>query len=1022
MSNPIRSFAAALVLAAGTTVAAAQSASPAFTYQGELSGQGGPANGSFDLRFALFDAASGGAQVGSTLCVNNVNVVNGHFTVLLDFGNQFTSGQRYLAVEVRPDESGIPCTNPNGFTLLEPRQPLTATPQAVHARTTDLAAAATLAQNATQLDGHLPSFFLDAGNLQGTLGSAQLAGSYSQALLLSNVNNVISGSFTGSGAGLTTLNASNLAGGTLPSGRLEGAYTNALVFSNLSNQFTGAFTGSGSGLTALNASNLSGGTVPGGRLAGNYGNAVGFTNPSNQFTGTFTGSGASLTTLNAAALTSGTLPSAALGGTYSNALTLSNAANSYAGSGAALTSLNASNLTTGTLPSARLNGTYSGNVDFVNANNSFLGSHAGYGAGLTQLNATNITSGTLDAARLPSPMVLSGSNTDAIFTVTNTNGSLHSAGLRGVSSGTEWPYVTTFGVYGETNTWLGAGVLGVATDTIREVYGVMGEVYGSHGVAVFGSAPKHGVKGVVSDLAGIGVEGISTTTTSSGWGVRGESAAINGIGVEGVATNNNSVFPDASYGGSFEATSSHGAGIKAINHATTGSAHAGFFETFSSAGVALYARSTSATYGSAVEASSQGTFAKTILANHTGTTTGWAIAAYKSGNVGAAILGTASSTTGEVAGGSFTSMSNAGIGAEGIALADQGAVAGLKGTTYSNQGYGVYGENLVYTGDAIGVYGRSASVTGHGVHGEASYQNSIAIGVFGTSNGNGSGVQGENTLSTSTGAGVLGTIAAASGAGVRGTNTGTSGAAAGVHGTTQSANGYGVLGESLSTSGINYGLRGSSFGESGRGLYAIANATTGTNYGVRGQSQSTSAGAYGVYAVGDLGASGLKTFRIDHPSDPANTYLVHYSTEGAEALNAYRGTVVLDAAGQATIVLPSYFASINIDPSYTLTAVGAPMPMLHVADEIDPAVLESAAAAGPGDPVPTCRFTIAGGVPNAKVSWRIEARRNDAWARTRGMPVELPKAASERGLYQHPALFGQPASLGMDVDAAPSTN
>ena len=123
MSNSIRSLAAALMLAAGSTLAAAQAISPAFTYQGELSGQGAPASGTFDLRFFLFDAPSGGAQMGSTLCVNNVDVVNGHFTVLLDFGNQFTSGQRYLAIEVRADDTGIPCVNPNGFMLLEPRQP-----------------------------------------------------------------------------------------------------------------------------------------------------------------------------------------------------------------------------------------------------------------------------------------------------------------------------------------------------------------------------------------------------------------------------------------------------------------------------------------------------------------------------------------------------------------------------------------------------------------------------------------------------------------------------------------------------------------------------------------------------------------------------------------------------------------------------------------------------------------------------------------------------------------------------------
>jgi hypothetical protein len=37
----------------------------AFTYQGHLNDGGAAANGTYDLRFALFDAANGGNQVGS---------------------------------------------------------------------------------------------------------------------------------------------------------------------------------------------------------------------------------------------------------------------------------------------------------------------------------------------------------------------------------------------------------------------------------------------------------------------------------------------------------------------------------------------------------------------------------------------------------------------------------------------------------------------------------------------------------------------------------------------------------------------------------------------------------------------------------------------------------------------------------------------------------------------------------------------------------------------------------------------
>lgn len=65
------------------------------------------------------------------------------------------------------------------------------------------------------------------------------------------------GVFTGSGSGLTNLNATNLSSGTVPSARLSGTYSSALTFSSASNSFTG----DGSGLSSLNASNISSGTL-----------------------------------------------------------------------------------------------------------------------------------------------------------------------------------------------------------------------------------------------------------------------------------------------------------------------------------------------------------------------------------------------------------------------------------------------------------------------------------------------------------------------------------------------------------------------------------------------------------------------------------------------------------------------------------------------------------------------------------------------------------------------------------------
>ncbi|NJN82053.1 MAG: hypothetical protein HC802_07065 [Caldilineaceae bacterium] len=59
----------------------------AFTYQGTLNDNGSPANGSYDFQFILYEASRGGAQVGPTVDVDDVDVQDGRFTTRLDFGN-----------------------------------------------------------------------------------------------------------------------------------------------------------------------------------------------------------------------------------------------------------------------------------------------------------------------------------------------------------------------------------------------------------------------------------------------------------------------------------------------------------------------------------------------------------------------------------------------------------------------------------------------------------------------------------------------------------------------------------------------------------------------------------------------------------------------------------------------------------------------------------------------------------------------------------------------------------------------
>jgi len=193
------------------------------------------------------------------------------------------------------------------------------------------------------------------------------------------------------------------------------------------------------------------------------------------------------------------------------------------------------------------------------------------------------------------------------------------------------------------------------------------------------------------------------------------------------------------------------------------------------------------------------------------------------------------------------------------------------------------------------------------------------------------------------------------------------------------------------------------------GIFGATPSTISTAYGVYGVAGGSS--PWAVYADGKLGGNGTKSFRIDHPQDPQNKYLLHYCAESPEVINFYSGTLLLDQEGEAEVTLPAYFASINKDPRYDLTPIGAPMPMLHIASEIDAATLALAAKAAPGEPIPAASFRIAGGAPNAKVSWEVKAVRNDRWMQTHGAPVEQDKEGSERGRYQRPELYNQPATM-----------
>jgi len=358
------------------------------------------------------------------------------------------------------------------------------------------------------------------------------------------------------------------------------------------------------------------------------------------------------------------------------------------------------------------------------------------------------------------------------------------------------------------------------------------------------------------------------------------------------------------------------------------------------------------------------------------------------------------------------------------------------------------GASRSYSGDQLYFYRSGASTMAFAIQpsGDATLGGNLNIGSSNTS----AKLEARSSSSADGTTAVLGyvatTSAGGSSAGVKGLNDGTGGSGIGVWGEQHgsgfgvygycpsgravyglsvggngihgvSTNGWGVHGESTNSYGV-HGYSGNSIGAWGEGggsaTGVLGSSTSGT--GVRGVgsvgvSAQSNGGLYALHAVavagnllpwagwfdgnvhisGSMEATGAKNFKIDHPQDPANKYLVHASIESSELLNLYTGNALLDAQGAAVVAVPDWFVALNKDFRYQLTAIGAPGAGLYVANEIA-----------------QDHFKIAGGQPGGKVSWQVTGVRQDAWAREHPLVVEQDKPANERGSYLCPAAFGQP--------------
>lgn len=297
---------------------------------------------------------------------------------------------------------------------------------------------------------------------------------------------------------------------------------------------------------------------------------------------------------------------------------------------------------------------------------------------------------------------------------------------------------------------------------------------------------------------------------------------------------------------------------------------------------------------------------------------------------------------------------------------------------------------------ALGILFTGTGNSINAVNNNAANTFSVIQAVTNSSNANNSAIFGQSTGAARALSGEI-TAASTADAAVRGNNLRTSGGMGvegvgfnGVSGQTNYRDGYGIFGQNFDLIGP---LTSNSVGVGGVGYIGVLGQSTDVVNG------GGLASLDNIIALGDLVVSGTKNFRIDHPQDPANKYLNHFSIESNEVLNIYRGTVAFDAEGKAVVQLPDWFDAVNKNASYQLTPIGGYAP-IFIAEKIKDG-----------------RFVIAGGTQGMEVSWAVYAERNDPYLQQHpeARQVEELKSDRETGKYLRPDLYNKPAEQGILV-------
>jgi hypothetical protein len=332
-----------------------------------------------------------------------------------------------------------------------------------------------------------------------------------------------------------------------------------------------------------------------------------------------------------------------------------------------------------------------------------------------------------------------------------------------------------------------------------------------------------------------------------------------------------------------------------------------------------------------------------------------------------------------------------------VTVSNQAIGTGINVTTVNKGVVATTVQDFPFQG--ITSYQSTAAVYGNNNPGEVIVginNNNLAGAVVGRNNGGGYGVRGFVAGNTDgTGVGVLGQAGATGGTGhaARFENT-NSGNPEDVVEVTSGGNGNGIFVDILGSS-ANAAVNGQSSASNGNGV--IGRADGAGAYGVWGKSSNGYAGYFNnkVHVSGVLSKSS-GTFKIDHPQDPENKYLIHSFVESPDMMNVYNGNITTDANGVAMVSLPSYFEAENIDFKYQLTVVG----------QFAQAII--------GKEVAGNQFEIQTDKPNVKVSWQVTGVRNDKFAQQHRVVAEEEKAPNEKGYYLNAKEYGQPETRSME--------